>query len=44
MNIVLENSADPDEMRQNAAFHLGLQCLPKKYPFRDFWSTKGKLW
>ena len=24
----LANSADPDEMPQNAAFHLGLQCLP----------------
>ena len=26
---VLENSADPGEMQHNAAFHLGLHCLPK---------------
>ena len=24
----LANSIDPDEMRQNAASHLGLHCLP----------------
>ena len=24
---VLENSADPDESPQHAAFHLGLKCL-----------------
>ena len=27
--LILANSADPDEMPPNAAFHLGLQCLPK---------------
>ena len=26
--IILANSADPDEMPLNAAFHLGLHCLP----------------
>ena len=26
---VLANSADPDEMLHNAAFHLGLYCLSK---------------
>ena len=31
-NFVLANSADPDEMQHNAAFHLGLHFLPK-YPF-----------
>ena len=35
----LTNSADPDEMQYNAAFHLGLHCLPK-YPFRGFRYTK----
>ena len=25
----LANSADPDEMPHNAAFHLGLYCFPK---------------
>ena len=25
----LTNSVDPDEMQPNAAFHLGLHCLPK---------------
>ena len=25
----LRNSADPDELHQYAAFHLGLHCLPK---------------
>ena len=25
---ILANSVDPDEMLQNAAFHLGLHCLP----------------
>ena len=34
------NSADPDEMPLNAAFHLGLHCL-QKYPFRGFPNTKG---
>ena len=27
--LILANSADPDEMQQYAAFHLGLHCLPK---------------
>ena len=27
--LFLANSADPDEMQHNAAFHLGLHCLPK---------------
>ena len=31
-NFTLANNADPDEMLQSAAFHLGLQCLPKN-PF-----------
>ena len=26
---ILANSADPDEMLLNAAYHLGLCCLPK---------------
>ena len=36
------NSAGPDEMPQNAAFHLGLHFLPK-YPFSGFQHAKGKL-
>ena len=36
---ILPNSAGPDEMPQNTAFHLGLQCL-LKYPFRGFQNTK----
>ena len=32
IDLVLANSADPDEMPHYAAFHLGLHCLPK-YPF-----------
>ena len=35
MDFVLENSADTNEMPHYAAFHLGLNCLPK-YPFRGF--------
>ena len=27
--LILGNSADPDEMQHDAAFHLGLHCLPK---------------
>ena len=38
--IILANSADPDEMQHNAAFHLGLHYLPE-YPFRGFQYTKG---
>ena len=32
IDFVLANSADPDEMLHNVAFHQGLRCLPK-YPF-----------
>ena len=39
INIVLANSADPDEMLHYAPFQLGLHCL-LKYPFRGFWSTQ----
>ena len=28
-DVILVNSEDPDEMLQNAAFHLRLRCLPK---------------
>ena len=38
--LALANSVDPDEMLHNAAFHLGLHCLPK-YQFRGFLYTKG---
>ena len=37
---ILANNADLDEMQHNAAFHLGLHCLPK-YPFRDSQYPKG---
>ena len=40
IDIVLANSADPDEMPHYAAFHLGLLCLPK-YPFLGFLVFKG---
>ena len=33
VTLVLLNSADPDEMQQDVAFHLGLYCWPN-YPFR----------
>ena len=33
--LILANSADPDEMKHYAAFHLGLHSL-SKYPFRGF--------
>ena len=37
----LANNAGPDEMQHyNAAFHLGLHCLPK-YLFMGFRYTKG---
>ena len=29
MDLILANSADPDEMLSSGAFHLGLHCLPK---------------
>ena len=35
IDFVLANNAYPDEMPHNAAFHLGLHCLPK-YSFRGF--------
>ena len=38
--IILANSADPDEMQHNAAFHLSLHCLPM-YPFKGFQYTMG---
>ena len=40
ISFVIANSASPDEMPHNAAFHLGLHCL-SKYPIKDFKSTKG---
>ena len=27
--LIIANSADPDEMQQDAVFHLGLHCLPE---------------
>ena len=39
--LILANSVDPDEIQQNAAFHLGLHLLPP-YPYRDFQYTKSK--
>ena len=38
--LILANSEDPDEMQHHAAFHLGLQCLPK-YTFWGFQYTRG---
>ena len=38
INLVLANSADPDDILHNAAFHLGLHSLPK-YRFRGDWYT-----
>ena len=38
--LIIANSVDSDEMQHNAAFHLGLHCLPK-YPLRGFQYTKG---
>ena len=29
IGLILANSTDPDEMPPQAAFHLGLHCLPK---------------
>ena len=40
MEFALGNGVDPDEMMHNAAFHLGLHCLPK-YLLRGILSTKG---
>ena len=39
---ILANTADPDEMQHNAAFHLGLHCL-LKYQFRGFQYTKESI-
>ena len=39
-HFVLANSAGPNEMLHDAAFHQGLHCLPK-YMFMGFWSSKG---
>ena len=36
--LILANSADPDKMLYNGAFHLGLHILPK-HPFRGFQNT-----
>ena len=40
INFVVANSADPDEMPHDAAFHLDLHYL-SKYQFRGFQSIKG---
>ena len=40
ISFVLTNSADPEEMPHDAAYHPSLRCLPK-YPFRGFRSTNG---
>ena len=40
VEFVLANSADPDEMPHNAAFHQSLHYL-LKYSFRGFWFSKG---
>ena len=42
--LILENSADPDEMQRYAAFHRGLHCLPPKYLFGALQKTKGKIY
>ena len=39
---MLANSADPDEMQQYAAFHLGLHCL-LQCTFSGFEYAKGKV-
>ena len=40
IDFVLANGSDPDEIPHDAAFHLGLHCLPK-YPLWGFCSSKG---
>ena len=40
IDFVLANSADPDEMPHNAAFHLGLRCF-SKCSLRGFGSKNG---
>ena len=37
--LITANSADPDEMKHHAAFHLGHHCLPK---YQSFQYTKGQ--
>ena len=39
--LIVENSADPDEMQHYTAFHMGLHRLPK-YSFRGLQYTNGK--
>ena len=39
--LILANSSDPDEMQLNAAFHLGLHCLPR-YTLSS--NTKGSTY
>ena len=39
---MLANSADPDEMQRDSAFHQGLHCL-LKFPFKGFQYTKGLM-
>ena len=34
IDFAMANSADSDEMVHYAAFNLGLQCLPRKYPLQ----------
>ena len=38
--LIIENSADPDEMQHDAAFLLGLLCL-LKYLFIGSWYETG---
>ena len=38
--LILANSVDADEMQHDAAFCLGLHCLPK-HSFRGFQYIKG---
>ena len=39
-SFIFANSAVPDELPHNVAFHLGLHCLPKyRYPERKGLST-----
>ena len=40
VDLISANSADPDEMQYNAAFHLGLYCLPE-YLVSGFQYTMG---
>ena len=45
MNFAIANSADTDEMQHYAAFHLGLNCLPKQGFFQQFWEkAPGQNW